>query len=58
MTGSPKRFTEVAGYSELFFALDGYAVLDNASMPIVGERRTVNDHFRRADGDGRQSRHR
>jgi dipeptidyl aminopeptidase/acylaminoacyl peptidase len=45
VSGSPMRFTEVGGYSEIFFALDGYAVLDNASMPIVGDRRTVNDHF-------------
>jgi dipeptidyl aminopeptidase/acylaminoacyl peptidase len=43
--GSRQRFTEVGGYSEIFFALDGYAVLDNASMPIVGPRATVNDHF-------------
>jgi dipeptidyl aminopeptidase/acylaminoacyl peptidase len=40
-----KRFTEIGGYSEVFFALEGYAVLDNASMPIVGPARTVNDHF-------------
>ncbi|HWC99806.1 MAG TPA: prolyl oligopeptidase family serine peptidase [Candidatus Sulfopaludibacter sp.] len=45
VTGSPMRFTEIGGYSEIFFALTGYAVLDNASMPIVGDRRTVNDHF-------------
>ncbi len=44
-TGSRERFTEIGGYSEIFFALDGYAVLDNASMPIVGPRATVNDHF-------------
>ena len=25
--------------------LNGYAVLDNAAMPIVGDPRTVNDHF-------------
>jgi dipeptidyl aminopeptidase/acylaminoacyl peptidase len=43
--GSRMRFTEIGGYSEIFFALDGYAVLDNASMPIVGARATVNDHF-------------
>jgi dipeptidyl aminopeptidase/acylaminoacyl peptidase len=43
--GSTKRFTEIGGYSEVFFALEGYAVLDNASMPIVGPARTVNDHF-------------
>ena len=44
-TGSRERFTEIGGYSEIFFALDGFAVLDNASMPIVGPRATVNDHF-------------
>jgi dipeptidyl aminopeptidase/acylaminoacyl peptidase len=43
--GSRQRFTEVSGYSEIFFALDGFAVLDNASMPIVGPRATVNDTF-------------
>ena len=43
--GSTKHFTEIGGYSEVFFALEGYAVLDNASMPIVGAGRTVNDHF-------------
>jgi dipeptidyl aminopeptidase/acylaminoacyl peptidase len=45
VSGSTLRFTEVTGYSEIFFALHGYAVLDNASMPIVGDRRTVNDKF-------------
>jgi dipeptidyl aminopeptidase/acylaminoacyl peptidase len=45
VTGSRMRFTEIGGYSEVFFALDGYAVLDNASMPIVGVRATVNDKF-------------
>ena len=44
-TGSRERFTEIGGYSEIFFALDGFAVLDNASMPIVGPRATVNDKF-------------
>jgi len=45
VTGSTQRFTEVSGYSEIFFAVEGYAVLDNAAMPVVGDRRTVNDHF-------------
>jgi dipeptidyl aminopeptidase/acylaminoacyl peptidase len=43
--GSRMRFTEVGGYSEIFFVLDGFAVLDNASMPIVGPRASVNDTF-------------
>ena len=45
ITGSTNRFTEIAGYSQLFFVLNGYAVLDNAAMPIVGDSRSVNDHF-------------
>jgi dipeptidyl aminopeptidase/acylaminoacyl peptidase len=36
VSGSPNRFTEITGYSQLFFALGGYAVLDNAAMPVVG----------------------
>ena len=45
MTGSPQRFLEIGGYSQLFFVMDGYAVLDNAAMPVVGDRLTANDHF-------------
>jgi dipeptidyl aminopeptidase/acylaminoacyl peptidase len=36
VSGSTKRFTEVTGYSQLFHVLDGFAVLDNAAMPVVG----------------------
>lgn len=36
VSGSTKRFTEMTGYSDLFFALDGYAVLDSTAMPVVG----------------------
>jgi len=45
VTGSTQTFTTVGGYSEIFFALDGYAVMDNAAFPVIGEPRTVNDHF-------------
>lgn len=45
VSGSTKRFTEMTGYSELFFALQGYAVLANTAMPIIGDPDTVNDHF-------------
>ncbi len=45
VSGSTQRFTEMTGYSELFFALDGYAVLDNAAMPVVGDPDVVNDHY-------------
>ena len=36
VSGSSKRFTEVAGYSQIFHALDGFAVLDNTAMPVIG----------------------
>ncbi len=45
VTGSPERFTTIVGPSELFFALDGYAVLDNAGMPIIGDPNTVNNTY-------------
>jgi len=45
VSGSSKRFTEVTGYSHLFHVLDGYAVLDNAAMPVVGDPDTVNDTY-------------
>jgi dipeptidyl aminopeptidase/acylaminoacyl peptidase len=42
---SGNRFTTIAGPSHLFFALMGYAVLDNASIPIVGDPQTVNNTY-------------
>ncbi|MEM7780211.1 MAG: prolyl oligopeptidase family serine peptidase [Pseudomonadota bacterium] len=43
---SPYRFTRIGGYSHLFFLTQGYAVLDRASMPVVGsDPETVNDTF-------------
>ncbi len=43
--GSTQRFTQVSGPSHLFFLLAGYAVLDNASMPVVGDPETVNNTY-------------
>jgi len=45
VSGSTNRFTTVGGISHLFFLLNGYAVLDNTTMPIVGDPETVNDTF-------------
>lgn len=45
VSGSTNRFTSIGGYSHLFFLLQGYAVLDDATMPIVGDPLTVNDTF-------------
>jgi dipeptidyl aminopeptidase/acylaminoacyl peptidase len=43
--GSPYRFTTLTGPSPLFFLLDGYVVLDGASMPVVGNPETVNNTY-------------
>ena len=45
VTGSTNRFTQITGASHLFFLLQGYAVLDNTTMPVVGDPVTVNDTF-------------
>lgn len=45
VSGSTSRFTQIGGISHLFFLLQGYAVLDNATMPVVGDPVTVNDTF-------------
>lgn len=45
VSGSTNRFTQIGSYSHLFFLLEGYAVLDNTTMPIVGDPLTVNDTF-------------
>jgi len=41
VTGSDRRFTQIGGASPLFFALDGYAVLDNVAMPVIGHPDSV-----------------
>jgi dipeptidyl aminopeptidase/acylaminoacyl peptidase len=43
--GSPNTFTFYRGISELFFLTQGYAVLDDAQMPVVGDPKTMNDTF-------------
>ena len=45
ITGSTQRATSINGASHLFFLLEGYAVLDNATMPVVGSPETVNDTY-------------
>jgi dipeptidyl aminopeptidase/acylaminoacyl peptidase len=44
-TNTTQTYVSVTGPSPLFLALAGYAVLDNASMPIVGPPATVNDTY-------------
>ena len=45
VTGSPNRFTSVGGASHLFFLLQGYAIFDGATMPIIGPGETANDTY-------------
>jgi len=45
VSGSTNRFTQIGGISHLFFLLNGYAVMDNVAMPIVGPPETKNDTF-------------
>jgi dipeptidyl aminopeptidase/acylaminoacyl peptidase len=45
VTGSTQRFTTLGGPTHLFFLLNGYAVLDDATMPVVGDPEKVNDTF-------------
>jgi dipeptidyl aminopeptidase/acylaminoacyl peptidase len=43
--GADTRFSQPAGLSPLYLALDGFIVLMDATMPIVGDPKTVNDGF-------------
>jgi len=45
VAGSPNRYTLFTGASHLFFLLAGYAILDGASMPVIGDPDTVNNTF-------------
>lgn len=45
VSGSPYRFTSIGGISHLFLLTQGYAVMDAATMPIVGDPETMNDTF-------------
>jgi dipeptidyl aminopeptidase/acylaminoacyl peptidase len=45
VTASPQEFTSIIGASPIFLALEGYAVLDNTAMPVVGPTGTAYDTF-------------
>ena len=45
ISGSPYRFIRVSGISHLFLLTQGYAILDNPTMPIVGPGETANDTY-------------
>jgi dipeptidyl aminopeptidase/acylaminoacyl peptidase len=43
--GSPNRFTTVTGPSHLLLLTQGYAILDDPRIPIVGAGETANDTY-------------
>ena len=45
VTGSPNRFTRSAATSHLLFLTQGYAIIDDPTMPIVGPGETANDTY-------------
>jgi dipeptidyl aminopeptidase/acylaminoacyl peptidase len=45
ISGSPNHFLLPTGASHLFFLTQGYAVMDEVSMPIIGPPETANDTF-------------
>ncbi len=45
IVSTPNKFIRFWGTSVRYFALEGYAVLTKASIPIVGDPQTVNDTF-------------
>jgi dipeptidyl aminopeptidase/acylaminoacyl peptidase len=45
VTGSDRRYTRLSGGSSLFFLLDGYAVLQNVTMPVIGDPDTMYNTF-------------
>ena len=45
VSASPSEFTRITGLSHLTLLTQGYAVLDDATMPVIGDPETMNDTF-------------
>ena len=45
ISGSPYRFTRFRGASHLYLLTQGYAIMDGATMPVIGDPETMNDTF-------------
>ncbi|HWG39914.1 MAG TPA: prolyl oligopeptidase family serine peptidase [Candidatus Acidoferrales bacterium] len=45
VSGSPSHFTTITGISQLFLVTQGYAILDNATMPVIGDPETMNNTY-------------
>ena len=45
ISGSPSRFTHMRGTTHLTMLTQGYAIMDAATMPVIGDPETMNDTF-------------
>ncbi len=45
VSAAPNRYFLPAGPSHLFYLLAGYVVLDNATMPVIGDPETMNNTY-------------
>jgi len=45
ISGSPNRFTRMRGLTHLTLLTQGYAIMDSATMPVIGDPETMNDTF-------------
>jgi dipeptidyl aminopeptidase/acylaminoacyl peptidase len=45
VSANPSAFTRISGISHLALLTQGYAIMDNATMPVIGDPETMNDTF-------------
>lgn len=45
VSGSTQRFTTMSWQHQLFFLLEGYAVIDDPSLPVVGDSKKIYDTY-------------
>ncbi|HUP79076.1 MAG TPA: prolyl oligopeptidase family serine peptidase, partial [Pirellula sp.] len=45
VSANPSEFTRIAGLSHLTLLTQGYAIMDDATMPVIGDPETMNDTF-------------
>jgi dipeptidyl aminopeptidase/acylaminoacyl peptidase len=45
ISANPNEFTRIGGTSHLSLLTQGYAIMDDATMPVIGDPETMNDTF-------------
>jgi dipeptidyl aminopeptidase/acylaminoacyl peptidase len=45
ISANPNEFTRIGGTSHLALLTQGYAIMDDATMPVIGDPETMNDTF-------------